>query len=52
MARKRELIQLHPGDKRYIRRDELGCFTEDKVDVERSLLRDAQQRAKRVVPGG
>ena len=52
MARKRELIEPHPGDKRYIRRDEKGRFTTDQVDVSRSLSRDNDQRAKRTTKPG
>lgn len=52
MAQKRELIEPNSGDKRYIRRDEEGKFTEDQVDVGRSLDRDNNQRAKTVVPKG
>ena len=33
--RKRELIEPNPGDKRYIRRDEQGQFTEDQVEYSR-----------------
>jgi hypothetical protein len=51
-ARKRELIEPHPGDKRYIRRDDQGRFTTDQVDVGRSLSRDNDQRARRVTPPG
>ncbi len=46
MARERELIEPQPGDKRYIRRDDEGKFTEDQVDVGRSLSQDQQQHAK------
>ena len=35
MARDRELIEPHEGDKRYIRRDEKGQFTESQDDVSR-----------------
>lgn len=52
MARKRELIEPHPGDKRYVRRNDQGQFTEDQVDVGRSLRRDTRQHARRVVPPG
>jgi len=52
MARKRELIEPHPGDKRYARRDEQGRFTDDQVDVGRSLSRDNDQRAKTRVEEG
>lgn len=46
MTRKRELIEPNEGDKRYIRRDENGRFTEDQVDVGRSLAADRRQHAK------
>ena len=52
MARKRELIEPHTGDKRYVRRDDQGRFTTDQVDVGRSLSRDVRQRARRTVPKG
>jgi hypothetical protein len=52
MAQKRELIEPNEGDKRYIRRDEDGQFTEDQVDVGRSLSADARSTAKKVVPKG
>lgn len=52
MARKRELIEPHDGDKRYIRRDEEGQFTEDQVDVGRSLSQDRKRDAKTVAPKG
>jgi hypothetical protein len=49
---KRELIEPHKGDKRYIRRDERGRFTDDQTDVGRSLSRDRDQQAKtRSKPG-
>ncbi len=52
MARDRELIEPNEGDKRYIRRDEEGHFTEDQVDVGRSLSQDMQRDAKtKVEPG-
>jgi hypothetical protein len=43
---KRELIEPNEGDKRFVRRDEEGKFTEDQVDVGRSLSQDAQQHSK------
>ena len=52
MARKRELIEPNEGDKRFIRRDDEGKFTEDQVDVGRSLSADARSKAKTVVPKG
>lgn len=42
---KRELIEPHPGDKRYVRRDEQGQFKESD-DVGRSLAADQRQQAK------
>lgn len=52
MPQKRELIEPHPGDKRYIRRDDEGHFTRDQVGIGRSLGRDNDQHAKRSNPGG
>ena len=49
---KRELIEPNEGDKRYIRRDENGQFTEDQVDVGRSLSQDARQHSSTVAPKG
>lgn len=46
MSSKRELIEPHKGDKRYIRRDSQGRFTDDQVDVGRSLTADRRQHAK------
>ena len=42
---KRELIQPHQGDKRYVRRDDQGRFSESD-DVGRSLAADRRQHAK------
>jgi hypothetical protein len=44
-ASKRELIEPHEGDKRYVRRDEQGEFKKE-VDVGRSLAADRRQHAK------
>jgi hypothetical protein len=52
MARKRELIEPTPGDKRYVRRDENGRFTSDQVDVGRSLAADQRQHAKTKAKSG
>ena len=46
MARDRELIEPNEGDKRYIRRDENGQFTEEQDDVSRSLSQDVRRDAK------
>ena len=47
---KRELIDTGT-DKRYVRRDEKGRFTESD-DVGRSLSRDVQQKSKTTVKPG
>jgi hypothetical protein len=52
MARDRELIEPNDGDKRYIRRDENGQFTEDQVDVGRSLSADQRSESKTVSKKG
>jgi len=52
MANKREAIEPHPGDKRYVRRADDGKFTVDQVDVGRSLTQDRKAPAKRKVPPG
>ena len=44
MAGKRELIEPNEGDKRYVRRDESGQFSESD-DVNRSLSRDNDREA-------
>jgi hypothetical protein len=41
---KRELIEPHDGDKRYVRRDAQGHFKEE-VDVGRSLAADRRQHS-------
>ena len=41
---KRELIEPHKGDKRYVRRDGQGQFKESD-DVGRSLAQDRRQHA-------
>ena len=45
MARDRESIEPNDGDKRYIRRDEQGQFTDEQDDVGRSLSQDQKQHA-------
>ena len=45
MPGKRELIEPHKGDKRYIRRDENGRIKESD-DVSRSLSQDVRKDAK------
>jgi hypothetical protein len=51
MARKRELIEPHKGDKRYIRRDERGR-SEESDDVGGSLAQDRRKHAKTVAKPG
>lgn len=46
MAKDRELIEPNEGDKRYVRRDDQGQFTEEQDDVGRSLSRDVRQDAQ------
>lgn len=43
-AAKRELIEPHKGDKRYVRRDDQGRFSESD-DVGRSLAADRRQHS-------
>ena len=45
MADDRELIEPNEGDKRYVRRDEEGQFTESD-DVSRSLSQDQKRKAQ------
>lgn len=42
---KRELIEPTPGDKRFVRRDDKGQFTQ-QTDVGRSLAADQRKTAK------
>ena len=44
-ARKRELIEPTPGDKRFVRRDAKGQF-KDVVDVGKSLAADRKRKSK------
>ncbi len=46
VASDREMIEPNPGDKRYVRRDEKGQFTDSQDDVGESLSQDQQQQAK------
>jgi len=49
---KREIIEPQKGDKRYVRRDQHGAFTQEQVDVGKSLAADRRHKAKTVVPEG
>jgi hypothetical protein len=51
MASKRELIEPHRGDKRYVRRDDKGHFKKE-VNVGRSLVSDRRAHAKKTVKPG
>ena len=51
MSSKRELIEPNPGDKRYVKRDEDGQFTES-VDQHRSLSQDDKKKAKKTSKPG
>jgi hypothetical protein len=48
----RELIEPNTGDKRYIRRDGEGRFTENQVDVAKSLAADRWTKARTVAKKG
>ena len=52
MANDRELIEPNEGDKRYVRRDDEGKFTESQDDVGRSLSQDTRQHAETKVKKG
>jgi hypothetical protein len=51
MAIRRELIEPHKGDKRYVRRTKQGQFKETD-DVGRSLAQDRRRKAKTSAPRG
>jgi hypothetical protein len=50
-AKKRELIEPHAGDKRYVRRDDKGQFKESD-NVSRSLSQDVRKKASTVSKAG
>jgi hypothetical protein len=51
MTAKRELIEPHKGDKRYVRRNAKGRFKESD-DVGRSLSQDRRRKAKTIAKPG
>ena len=51
MAGKRELIEPHKGDRRFVRRDEQGRFSE-VVYAGRSLAQDRKRQSKKVSKPG
>lgn len=46
MPKDRELIEPNEGDKRFVRRDDKGQFTDSQDDVGRSLAQDQKKGAK------
>jgi hypothetical protein len=52
MAKDRELIEPNEGDKRYVRRDAEGEFTDSQDDVGRSLSQDQRTAAETEVKKG
>jgi hypothetical protein len=52
MPRDRELIEPNEGDKRYIRRDEQGQFTDSQDEVSRSLPQDRKRQAEKPAKKG
>ncbi len=48
---KREVLEPHKGDKRYVRRKKAGTFGKT-VDVGKSLSADSRTKAKKKVPKG
>lgn len=48
----RELIEPNAGEKRYVRRDGDGKFTDNQVDVGKSLAADQRSKSKTVVKKG
>ena len=51
MSGKRELIEPHSGDKRFVRRDDKGQFS-DVDDVGKSLSQDRRQHSNTVARPG
>ena len=51
MPGKRELIEPHKGDKRFVRRNDNGRFSESD-DVGKSLAQDVRKPAKTVAKKG
>jgi len=49
---KREVIQPHSNDKRYVRRDKEGEFTSQQVNAGASLSADRRHKSKTIVPKG
>ena len=47
---KREVVQPHGTDKRYVRRGMDGQFTADQVSVGKSLAADRRTKSKTIAP--
>src|SRR5215213_617854 len=52
MPKDRELIEPNEGDKRYVRRNDEGEFTDSQDDVRRSLSQDRRTDAETEVKKG
>jgi hypothetical protein len=52
MAQERERLDQANGPDRFIRRDEQGRFTEDQVEVGKSISQDMRRKAKTKAPRG
>jgi hypothetical protein len=46
------MLKLHPGEKRYARRNAEGRSTQNQVDVGRSLAADRKSKEQQVVAQG
>lgn len=52
MAKGREQVEPNKSDKRYVRRNDQGEFTDSQDDVSRSLSQDRKKAAKTEVKKG
>ncbi len=52
MAQDLELLEPNEGDKRYVRRDDEGKFTESQDDLGRSLRQDRRTEADTEIEKG
>ena len=52
MAKGREQVEPNKSDKRYVRRNDQGEFTDSQDDVSRSLSQDRKKAAKTEVRKG
>jgi len=48
----RQLIEPHKGDKRFVRRNATGHFTQQQVEVGRSLAADRRSNSKTAAKKG